>query len=267
MSLPRIWDAAAGHGAGSAGHGAGSAGRALPQIVSLPARLPSVADLFTFARDAELRFETLKLRIEDRTASAPGQRLVLIDLALAHPGRARILTSEPSLGTAANADIWLTDGEVVRTYSARHRNATERPVRPRPRGLDQPGIPGASQVYVPLTALAAPSLPETFVHPAGFCQNVLATGRCWISGSDVIAGREAIVLECDHPRTTQLAGDRPDYHVQVAFDRVDGLITRLVESMGGAVTREATVLAYDTNLALPDSTFQLSVPEGTNLLY
>jgi outer membrane lipoprotein-sorting protein len=236
-------------------------------MVMLAAGLPSVDELFAFARDAEHRFDTLRLRIEDRRAGATGAQVVAMDVALAHPGQARIVTSEPALGTAANADIWLSDGETVRTYSARHRLATERPVRPRVRGLDDADLPETSRVYRQLTALEVPSLADTFVHPAGFCQNVLATGRCWISGTDVVAGREAVILECDHPRTTQLPGDRPDYHLQVAFDRVDGVITRLVETIAGQVTREATVVAYATDVVFPDGTFELSVPAGTNLLY
>ena len=260
MSLPRIWHDAA-HAPVPV------AGRRRPEIVALPAGLPTIAELFTFARDAEHRFDTIRLRIEEATISSTGRRVVTLDVALAHPGQARVVTSEAALGTAANADIWLSDGEIVRTYSARHRLATERPVRPRVRGLDEPGLPDSGRVYIPLTALEVPSLPDTFIHPGGFCQNVLATGPCWISGSEVVAGREAVILECDHPRTTQLAGDRPDYHVQVAFDRVDGVITRLVETIGGAVTREATVVAYATDVTFPETTFQLSVPEGTNLLY
>ena len=41
------------------------------------------------------------------------------------------------------------------------------------------------------------TLPDTFVHPAGLCQNVLATGHCEVTGTDVVAGREAIVLVKD----------------------------------------------------------------------
>ena len=73
------------------------------------------------------------------------------------------------------------------------------------------------------------TLPDTFVHPAGYCQNVLATGRCTVTGTDIVAGREAILLECDHPRTTELAGDRPDFHISIAVDRETGVILRLVE--------------------------------------
>ena len=64
-------------------------------------------------------------------------------------------------------------------------------------------------VYRPLTALPMETLPDTFVHPAGFCQNVLATGRCWVSGTTEIACREAVVLDCDHPRTIEVGPTDP----------------------------------------------------------
>src|SRR4051794_3309661 len=37
-------------------------GRLLPEVGALPEALPTVAELFDFMRDAELRFETLRLR-------------------------------------------------------------------------------------------------------------------------------------------------------------------------------------------------------------
>jgi outer membrane lipoprotein-sorting protein len=224
-------------------------------------------DLFTFARDAERRFASLKMRIEERSHGARGDRLVVLDVSIAHPGRSRILTSEPALGTAGSYDIWVSDGETVHTYTSRHRSATARPVRPTPRGLHQPDLPPSSRVYEPITRLPANSLPDTFVHPAGYCQNVLATGQCRVVGEAQVAGRQAVLLDCETPRTTLLAGDRPDYRIEVAFDRVDGVITRLVESMGGLVTRRAEVVAYDTDVDLPAQTFDLAVPEGARILY
>ena len=260
MSLPRAWE-------GAASPSAPTAGRPRPEVVSLHAGLPNVAELFSFARDAELRFESLKLRIEERTKGSRGDRLVVYDVAIEHPDRARILSSEPALGTSGSYDIWVTDGEVVRTYSGRHRSATARPVRPRPRGLDQSDLPASSRVYDPLTALAPNSVADTFVHPAGLCQNVLATGPCRVLGEERIAGREAVLVESDHPRSTELLADRPDYRVQVAFDRVDGVVLRLVETMRGEVTRHAEVVAYDTDVTFPPGTFDLSVPEGAKILY
>jgi len=237
------------------------------ETVSLPAGLPTVDELFTFMRDAERRFETLKLRIEERTWGARGELLTAIDVAIRHPGHARVVTSLPGRAAAGHHELWISDGEVVRTYSAAHKLGTSRPVRPRVRGLDSRAYPGRSTVYEPVTALPAETLPELFIHPAGYCQNVLATGECWVAGADRVAGREAIVLECDHPRAVERSVDRPDYHVQVFVDRVEGLITRLVESVAGEVTRDAQVVHLDPDAALPPSTFDFEFPEGTTLIY
>lgn len=235
--------------------------------MALPAGLPSVDELFTFMRDAERRFETLKLRIEERTYGARGEQLTAIDVAVRHPGDARVVTTKPGKAAAGSHELWISDGEVVRTYSAIHKLGTSRPVRNRPRGLDPRQYPGRSTVYEAITALPMETLAELFVHPAGYCQNVLATGECWISGTDRIAGREAIVLECDHPRAVESSVDRPDYHVQVAVDRLDGIVTRLVESVGSEVTRLAEVIHLDPDAALPATTFEFEFPEGTTLLY
>ena len=86
-------------------------------------------------------------------------------------------------------------------------------------------------------------------------------------GTDRVAGREAIVIECDHPRAVERYVDRPDYHVQVFVDRVDGVLLRLVESVGGEVTRDAEVIHFDPDAALPPTTFDFEFPEGTTLLY
>jgi len=242
-------------------------GVARPEIVALAAGLPSVDDLFTFMRDAERRFETLRMRIEERVYAGRGEQVEVIDVALRHPGHARVVTTRPGTAPAGHHDLWISDGEVVRTYSAAHKLGTSRPVRPRVRGLDPKAYPGRSTVYDPITALPAETLPELFVHPAGYCQNVLSTGPCWISGTDRVAGREAIVVECDHPRAVERFVDRPDYHVQVTVDRLDGVITRLVESVGDEVTRVAEVTHLDTDAALPATTFDFEFPEGTTLLY
>jgi hypothetical protein len=140
-------------------------------------------------------------------------------------------------------------------------------VRNRVRGLDPKSYPGRSTVYEPITALPMETLAELFVHPDGYCQNVLSTGPCWISGTDRVADREAVVVECDHPRVVERTVDRPDFHLQVTVDRQDGLITRLVESVGGEVTRVAEVLHLDPDAALPATTFDFEFPEGTTLLY
>jgi outer membrane lipoprotein-sorting protein len=238
-----------------------------PEIVALADDLPTVDELFTFLRDAELRFQTLRMRIEERTFTARGEQLILMEMALRHPGDARVATSDPVRGTAGNYEIWVSDGETVRTYSAPNKLGTERPVRHTVRGVNEPDFPGMSNVYFPVTPLPMETLPDTFVHPAGYCQNVLGTGRTWISGTDEINGREVIVVECDHPRTIELAADRPDFHVQIAVDRADGVILRLVETIGGDVTREAEAVTYDPNAPLTPSTFDFEFPSGTTRLF
>lgn len=236
------------------------------EVTVLAGGLPSVAALFTFMRDAELRFRTLRIRIEERTFTARGEQLIAIEAAVAHPGRARILTSEPARGTAGSYEVWLSDGETVRTWSGVHRLATERPARPRVRGLDR-DFPGSARVYEPLTALPAETLPDLFVHPAGFCQNVLATGDCRITGTDSVAGREVVVLMAEHPRTIERAADRPDFRIEIAVDRATGVISRLVETIGGEVTREAVVTSLDVDTSLAPGTFELAIPADAHRIF
>jgi hypothetical protein len=236
------------------------------EIAVLRAGLPRVADLFTFMRDAEVRFETLRMRIEERTIGARGSHLVVMEMALRHPGEARVTTSEPDLGTAGNYEIWISDGEAVRTYSAPHKLGTHRPMRHAVRGLDA-DFPPTSRVYLPLTTLPMETLPDLFVHPAGYCQNVLATGESWVSGSDEVAGRETVTVECDHPRTVEVVADRPDFHIQIAVDRETGAILRLIESIGGQVTRRAEAVAFAPDAALLPATFAFEFPSDTTIMY
>jgi outer membrane lipoprotein-sorting protein len=242
--------------------------RLQPSVAALPTdRLPSIAELFEFMRDAELRFGTLRLRIEDRTRTSRGESLEIIDVVMRHPGEARVTTTDPSAGTAGGYEVWISDGETVRTYAARHRLGTRRPVRARVVGLDGPDLPGMSRVYEPVTALPMETLPDTFVHPAGLCQNVLATGACEIAGTDVVADREAIVLVADHPRTTERIGDRPDFQVEIAVDRATGIILRLLERLGPAETRRSEVSMIQPDAPIPPSAFDFEFPSDTTFIY
>ena len=245
--------------------------RQRPELVALPADgLPTLPELFTFMRDAELRFDTLRMRIEEHSFGVAGSQLSVVDVVLRHPGDAKVTTTQPARGTAANYDLWISDGEVVRTYSAPHRLGTERPVRRAVVGVsgrESRDLPGPSRVYAALTALPMETLPETFVHPAGYCQNVLSTGNCAIVGLEEVAGREAIVVECDHPRTIEMSADRPDFRIRVSVDRADGVILRLVESIGATVTRDAQVTEYEPDAPLPPNAFEFGFPTGTTMLY
>ncbi len=242
-------------------------GRIRPELAALSGDFPSLADLFTFMRDAETRFTTLRMRIEERSFGTRGEQLLLIEVAIRHPGAAKVTTSDPGRGTKGNYDVWLSDGTTVRTYSGISKVATERPVRRDVRGLDNRDLPGTSTVYQALTTLPMESLPETFVHPAGFCQNVLATGDCRISGTADQADREALVLDCFHPRTVEVTADRPDHHLQVWVDRETGIISRLMETIGGQVTRDALVTSLEPDVTLPIGALDFRFPSDARRLF
>ncbi len=259
MTDTRLWDRAA--------VAVVDAGRRQPTVAALPPGAPTVAELFEFMRDAELRFATLRARIVERAQTALGEEATQLDIVIRHPGQARVTTSRPGQTVGGAYEIWISDGDLVRTYAAAHKLGTQRPIRNRPRGLDDPDFPGASKVYVPVTALPMETLPDTFIHPAGFCQNVLATGDCTVTGTDRSIGREVVLLRCDHPRTIELPGDRPDHRFDLVVDRELGAILRLVESFGGTVTRDAEVTDIESDAPLPPTVFDFVFPTGTTMLY
>jgi len=242
-------------------------GERRPEIAQLPAGLPDVETLFTFMRDAELRFETLRLRLEERTWVARDETVRFYELLLRHPGRVRVTTIRPEDGTPTNHDVWLSDGEMIRTYRAGHRLGTFRPSRPRVAGLDGRDLPGTSRAYLPRTSLPPNSLVETFVHPARLCQNVLATGACRIVGSELVADREAVILELLHPRTIEMAGDRPDHRLVIAIDRETGVVARLEERYGAVPSRLATATELSPDASIPDSAFTLAIPASAAMIY
>jgi hypothetical protein len=242
-------------------------GRRVPEVVALPAGLPSVVELFDFMRDAETRFVTLRMRIVDLSWTARGKETSMLDIVLRHPGAAKVTTSLPGPAVGGPYEIWITDGELIRTYASVHGLGTQRPIRNRPRGLDDPDFPGASMVYEPVTPLPTETLPDTFVHPAGFCQNVLATGPCSVTGTDLVGGREAILLSCLHPRTTGVDSDREDFALSIAVDRETGVIVRLVETIAGTVARHAEVTELAPDAPLSASAFEFVFPTGTTMLY
>ncbi|HEY4228206.1 MAG TPA: hypothetical protein VGM49_07690 [Candidatus Limnocylindrales bacterium] len=243
-------------------------GRRLPEVAALRDEQPSVDELFTFMRDAELRFATLRMRIEEHVWTARGEEILVQEVSLRHPGEVKVLTSTTDLGSTDAYETWVSDGTTVQTYVASRKVGTKRPARSMVRGVaDGHDLPGRSRFYVPLTPLQAETLPELFIHPAGYCQNVLATGACRVAGTTSIEGREAIVLVCDHPRTIELTADRPDFRIRISVDRADGVILRLEESMGGVTTRDAIVTSYVPDAALPPSAFAFILPPDATVIY
>jgi outer membrane lipoprotein-sorting protein len=260
MSTPVRWSAAA-------GLTLAVDGERRPEIAQLGAGLPDVDTLFAFMRDAELRFETLRLRLEERTWVATGETVRVHELLLRHPGRARVTTIRPEDATPTNHDVWLSDGDEIQTYRAGHRLGSTRGWRPRVAGLDGRDLPGTSRAYHARTSLPANSLLEVFVHPAGLCQNVLATGACTVTGSELVAGREAILVESLHPRTIEMAGDRPDHRISIAVDRETGLVARLEERFGAVPSRLVTATELSPDASIPDSAFSLNIPVDAARIY
>jgi outer membrane lipoprotein-sorting protein len=242
-------------------------GRRLPQVAALTDELPTLQELFDFMRDAELRFAALRVRVVETTQTSRGEEAIQSDIVLRHPGDARVTTSRPGEVLGRDYQVWISDGDLIRTYDAAHRLGTQRPVRNRPRGLTDRDFPGSSRVYEPVTALPFETVPDTIVHPAGYCQNVLATGRCRVTGTDVLLERETILVSCDHPRTTEVTGDRPDFRIDLTVDRATGVILQLTETMGYQQTRRAEVVVFGPDAPLPPTAFDFAFPTGTTMLF
>ena len=240
----------------------------LPAPTAPGADLPAIVELFGFMRDAERRFETLRMQIVDRTVAAGADGDIFIDVWLRHPGQAKIVTGVTGGAVRAGFDTWLSDGVTVRRYDARARVIRSRPLAGPPGGADGPDLPAFARVYRPRTPLPAGSLAETFVHPHGFCRNVLSTGALRFDGvRELAGGREAVVIRCDHPRTTKVLTDRPDHRLDIAVDRVTGAILQLVERVGDRVTRDAEALAFEPDAPVSDADFELHVSAGVRRLY
>lgn len=237
------------------------------EMPTLATRAPDLPTLFTFMREAELRFSSLRLRIVDERIGARGDETETSEVWLRHPGRAKVVQGRGN-GLDRDFDIWLTDGETVQTYDARNNVATRRRVPPPPVGAaDDPNLPAHARVYLPVTPLPAETLPETFVHPRGFCRNVLATGSTQLVGTEIVANREVLLLRCDHPRTSHVLTDRPDHWLEVAVDFQTGLILLLAEHIGSRQTRKGEVTSLALDEPIGDDVFSLHTSSDTRTLY
>jgi hypothetical protein len=113
----------------------------LPATVAPPADAPTLAELFVFMAEAELRFETLRMRIVDRTWTARGEETEVSEVWLRHPSNAKVLTRTGSESPRAPSHIWLSDGHSIRTYETERDLLRERPVRDRPEGVTRDDLP------------------------------------------------------------------------------------------------------------------------------
>ena len=235
---------------------------------ALPAATqPELAELFAFMAEAELRFDSLRMRIVDRRVTAAGDEVETHDVWLRHPGHAKVVSSRGAT-TERDYEVWVADGEKVRTYDAKGNTATDRRLPTRPVGAESPDLPPWSRIYVPVTTLPAESLADSFVHPRGFCHNVLMTGAVYKRGTAAMAnGREAILLRCDHPRTSHVLTDRPDHWLEVGIDVQTGMMVLLAEHVGEIMTRHAEAVSVSLDERIPDEAFVLHVSSDTRRIY
>lgn len=241
---------------------------AVAQPATPPDDLGDIAHLFRFMRDAERRFETLRMTLVDRRAGARTDTVTRATLWLRHPGRSKLVAGDPEGRTRGGYQVWIGDGETVTHYDADANVVRSRPRLAAPVGAhSDEALPPSSRVYRPLTPLPSGTVADTFVHPYGLCRNVLSTGRLGTAGVDTIAGREAVLIRCDHPRTAKVLADRPDHRIVVGVDRVTGLVLLLEEWMGDRVTRRAEVTSLALDEPIGDDTFELHLSSDVRRLY
>lgn len=237
-----------------------------PELPVLPETQPALEELFSFMAEAELRFESLRMRIVDRQITTHGEEIVVHDVWMRHPGAAKIVSTRGA-ASEGDYDVWVSDGETVHTFNALGRTATQRRAPRPPRGLDDPDLPRRSRVYPVQTALEAETVADTFIHPNGFCRNLLATGVVYRRGTASLNGREVILLRCDHPRTSQLLLDRPDHWLEVGVDAMTGLIVLMAEHVGDRITRHAEATNVRLDEPIPDSAFTIHTSSDTRTIY
>src|SRR5918999_6434722 len=229
-----------------------------PAIVALEEDAPDLSELFRFMTEAELRFESLRMRVVDRSFATRGEHIETVEIVVRHPGRAKVIGRRDGDVLSRDFDVWVSDGTNITFFEARSNTASVRPVRDRVVGATDPGLPTFARVYVPRTPLPMESIAEAFVHPHGYCRNVLATGAVRLVGTTLLAGeREAFLVRCAHPRTSHVLTDRPDHWVEVGVDRMTGLILLLAEHVGDRVTRHAEVTDLELDPPVGDEVFRI----------
>lgn len=233
---------------------------------ALPQGLPTAAQLFAFAADAESRIHTLRARIEERATTANGISRVDTEIFLARP-RVRITTIRREGPGSGDYDLWSTDGSIVDQYSSATNTRTRRPVRRAPEGIDDRELPNSATIDTAHGPLPAKSWATTMLRPANFCVTVLATATLGEIGEATIAGRAALEIDAAAPRAVGLEGDRADFRYRVAFDRITGAILAIEELRGERVVRNAVTTAFNVDEAMPDAALTPEIPSNAVAIY
>jgi len=238
-----------------------------PIRVALPEALPGIEELFLYAREAELRIGALRMVIGEQVQNARGEEQLRHEIWMRHPGQARVTTRRGSELIARDYEVWLLEGDTVTTYHSARKVASTRPRQRHVVGYDEADLPAFARQREPLTALPPGSLAEAFIHPHGLFRSVLVSGPLQIAGTREVAGREAILVQADHPRTAKVLVDRPDHSLEVGIGRQSGFLLWLEERFGETVTRRAEVTELELDPVIPAGTFQLRLPADVRRLY
>lgn len=239
----------------------------VPDRVALADDAPSIEELFLFAREAELRVQSLRMTIEEHSMTARGEEVARHEIQLRHPGRARVTTYRDDAELSSDYDVWLSDGQTAQVYKAASGVVSKRPLQASVAGLDAPDLPLFARQRGSLTALPSGTLADTFVHPHGLFRNVLVTGPLSVLGTQDVGAREAIVVRAEHPRSAKVLLDRPDRSIEVGIDRATGFLLQLTERIAGNVTHHAEVTSLEVDATIFDSAFELKLPADVRTLY
>lgn len=245
------------------------ASRPLPTAttVALGDDAPDLEELFLFAREAELRVRSLRMTIEERAITARGEERLHHDVLIRHPQLARVTTTRSDDPLSDDYDIWVCEGDRVRTFDARHKIASVRARQQGVSGTDSADLPAYARSREPLTALAPGSVADSFVHPHGLFRHVLVSGPLAIIGTRLVGGREAFIVEAQHPRSAKVLVDRPDRTVSVGIDKTTGFVSLLIERIGDTETHHAEITSLELDPDIPDQAFELHLGSDVRMLY
>jgi hypothetical protein len=232
-----------------------------PVTSALPGGIPSVAQLFAFAAEAERRVQTLRLRAEERSVTAAGESVTQIELLVDRP-RARVTTIH-----GGAYDVWATDGVYIEQYSSASNTSTRRPHRAAPTGLDGEGLPSTVAVGETLGPLPSKGWATTLLRPHHFCSNVLSSAVLGAVHETTHLGRAALAVDAAAPRTIDRVGDHANFRYEVTFDRQTGLLLAVNEIHHDQLVRSTTVTALAIDAAIPASEFVLEIPGDARKIY
>jgi outer membrane lipoprotein-sorting protein len=230
-------------------------------ISALPGGIPSAAQLFAFAAEAERRVQTLRLRAEERSVTAAGESVTQTELLVDRP-HARVTTIH-----GGSYDVWATDGSQIEQYSAASNTFTRRPRRAAPAGLDGEGLPSTVAVGETLGPLPSKGWATTLLRPGHFCSNVLSSAVLGDVHETTHLGRAALVVDAAAPRTIDRVGDHAAFRYEVTFDRQTGLLLAVNELHSDQLVRSTAVTALAIDAAIPASEFVVEIPGDAHRIY